>query len=265
MYQRTVLRHFKMNDIRPNVCGRRKCTPGFTNGWKYRPNYLLSFVANGRATFSNERKTYHLKAGDLAITHPGEYSRFVADMEDPADRIWVSFVCNCDASKLLTEDVIHMPTLAPIFFRIIEGASLPTKEWVIYAQLFELFSKLAARKPNWAPSKDYVGQAVGIIETNYNQVLRVDELASGLGLSRSYFCRIFHEKTGMSPQDYIVSYRLEKAAELLENKKLTQDEISKQVGYPDVYAFSRMFKRKYGISPGKYRKNILGRRTDPKG
>lgn len=254
MYQRTILRHFKMDDIRPNVCGRRKCTPGYTNGWKYRPNFLLSFILDGKATFQNERKTYQLKAGDLAITHPGEHSCFIADDKDPPDRIWISFVCNCCVSELLTEDVIHMPTLAPIFLKIIESRELPTKEWAIYAQLFELFSRLAARKPAWAPSKDYVGRAISIIESNYDQQLRVEELAGELGLSRSYFCRIFRQQMGISPQTYIVSFRLEKAAELLSLKKLTQKEVAKQVGYPDVYAFSRMFKRKYGISPGQYRK-----------
>ena len=74
-----------------------------------------------------------------------------------------------------------------------------------------------------------------------------------LGLNRSYFCRIFKQQLGVSPQDYIVSYRLEQAERLLTTSKLTQKEIALRVGYPDVYALSRMFKRRYGIAPGHFR------------
>ena len=64
-------------------------------------------------------------------------------------------------------------------------------------------------------SGNYVGQAVNYIESNDSQPMRVQDIASGLGLNRSYFCRLFRQQTGLSPQEYIVSCRLAKAAQFM--------------------------------------------------
>lgn len=88
---------------------------------------------------------------------------------------------------------------------------MPAKEWRICAQLYELFAELdAARGPAQGHGGNYVGQAVNYIESNYSQPMRVQDIAAGLGLNRSYFCRLFRQQTGLSPQEYIVSCRLAK-------------------------------------------------------
>ena len=107
---------------------------------------------------------------------------------------------------------------------------------------------------------DYVSRAVNFIQTNYPDSIQIADIAADLGLSRNYFCRIFKQQMGLSPQEYLVSYRLTKAAELLVDRNISQKEAAMQVGYPDVCAFSRMFKRKYGVAPGTY---VAEKRASP--
>lgn len=65
---------------------------------------------------------------------------------------------------------------------------MPAKEWRICAQLYELFAELdAARGPAQGHGGNYVGQAVNYIKSNYSQPMRVQDIAAGLGLNRSYF------------------------------------------------------------------------------
>ena len=147
-----------------------------------------------------------------------------------------------------------MPAAFPLFAQIADCHASPAREWTICSLLYALFVEISAQSaPPEQKHSSYVSQAVNYIRSNYSQPLQVGEMAEDLGLSRHYFCRIFKEQTGCSPQEYIVSYRLEQAAQLLRSHNLPQKEIALLVGYPDVYAFSRMFKRKYGLSPGQYR------------
>ena len=99
-----------------------------------------------------------------------------------------------------------------------------------------------------APKAD----GVNYIKSNYSQPMRVQDIAAGLGLNRSYFCRLFRQQTGLSPQEYIVSCRLAKAAQFMTEHGMSQEEAARQAGYPDVFSFSRMFRRKYGMPPGRY-------------
>lgn len=113
-----------------------------------------------------------------------------------------------------------------------------------------------------------MGQAVNYIESNYSQPMRVQDIAAGLGLNRSYFCRLFRQQTGLSPQEYIVSCRLAKAAQFMTEHGMSQEEAARQAGYPDVFSFSRMFRRQIRLGrpavmprvPGKSRGDRPARR-----
>ena len=155
--------------------------------------------------------------------------------------------------RLLEQDVLRLPGALQNFSRIAGCGDMPAKEWRICAQLYELFAELdAARGPAQGHGGNYVGQAVNYIESNYSQPMRVQDIAAGLGLNRSYFCRLFRQQTGLSPQEYIVSCRLAKAAQFMTEHGMSQEEAARQAGYPDVFSFSRMFRRKYGMPPGRY-------------
>ena len=99
----------------------------------------------------------------------------------------------------------------------------------------------------------YIKEAISFIEQNFQNNISVEDIATSCGLNRSYFGKIFHEYTGKSPQDFLISYRMSKAAELLKLTKLSVADIGNAVGYPNQLHFSRAFKNVYGISPRQWR------------
>lgn len=74
-----------------------------------------------------------------------------------------------------------------------------------------------------------------------------------LGVSNSYFSTIFKKETGSSFISYLTDYRMDQAANLLIETDEKSYLIAKKVGYTDPNYFSYVFKRKFGVSPSKYR------------
>nr|WP_243145844.1 AraC family transcriptional regulator [Clostridium chromiireducens] len=72
-------------------------------------------------------------------------------------------------------------------------------------------------------------------------------------LSSVYISKVFKEKTGESPINYLINLRLEKAKDLLISTESPIKSIAQSVGYSDAYYFSKLFKKYYGHSPYKYR------------
>ena len=78
-------------------------------------------------------------------------------------------------------------------------------------------------------------------------------MAKVCGLNRSYFGKIFKRATGRTPQQFLLTYRMIKATELLKLTKLSIGDISNAVGYANQLHFSRAFKNLYGKAPREWR------------
>jgi len=91
------------------------------------------------------------------------------------------------------------------------------------------------------------------IQENLNSDICVNELAEMACFSKDHFSRIFKSITGMSPCDYIIEKRIEKAQLLLLTTDLAQKEIIEQTGFKSTSYFSRMFKTHTNYSPANYR------------
>jgi len=246
------LNNMHFSDINPVVCGTNICDSGEIYPRHYIQRFVLHYVTKGCGVYWLNDTALPVAAGDVFVSQPGDATCYIADQEDPFTYIWVSFECKSLFSDLLVERVFPAPWAASIFTRIVDSK---TTEIYICSLLFEFFSKLSERPVSGSTRKnEYVRKAMNYIETNYSEPIRISDMAAALGLSRNYFCRIFAAQVGMPPQDYLVSYRMEVAARLLTEDKLTQKETAERVGYTDICTFSRMFKRKHGISPGAYAK-----------
>ena len=99
----------------------------------------------------------------------------------------------------------------------------------------------------------YVREALSFIEQNFQNNISVEDIASSCNLNRSYFGKIFRDAVGKTPQEFLISYRMSKAAELLKLTSLSIGSISSAVGYPSQLHFSRAFKNVYGVSPREWR------------
>ena len=101
-----------------------------------------------------------------------------------------------------------------------------------------------------------IGESQVWVAQNYEQETPVAKMTTMSGLSERAFARRFVKATGMSPLEYVHSLRLEEAKQLLESTSKPIDEISNAVGYEDGSFFSRLFRRKVGLTPTQYRKRF---------
>jgi len=99
-----------------------------------------------------------------------------------------------------------------------------------------------------------IGKAIAFIENNYQNNIYIQQLAEMSFMSIRNFQRIFKDSIGLSPNDYLLDLRIQYASKLLTETDSAIYEVSGQVGIPDWFYFSKAFKRKFGVSPLKYRK-----------
>jgi AraC-like DNA-binding protein len=99
-----------------------------------------------------------------------------------------------------------------------------------------------------------IGKAIAFIENNYQNDIYIQQLSEMSFMSIRNFQRIFKDSTGLSPNDYLLDFRIQKASILLTESDSAIYDVSAQVGIPDWFYFSKAFKRKFGVSPLKFRK-----------
>ncbi len=248
---------FHMNQeqsrVQPLLCGRRDCPPRWHVDRENVSHYLFHYILRGSGTLWKNGKTYSLKANDLYLMSPGQSAVYESSADESWEYCWIAFHATGSFEEFFDRDVIHLPEAARLFIKMNASENEAGREWKITGLIYQLIGLIAQQYTDRTPQKSYVDLTVDYIEKHYQEDFQVSTLSDRLGLNRSYFCRMFKNQTGMSPQDYLIYYRLGKAEKLLLNTELTQKEIAKSVGYPDIYAFSRMFKRKYGVAPGAYR------------
>ena len=105
-------------------------------------------------------------------------------------------------------------------------------------------------------SKILVEKAKEYIKNNYSDCeMSVEKLCSNLHVSPTYFSTIFKKETDMSFVNYLTNIRLEEAVKLLNTTDDKTYIIATKVGYQEANYFSYVFKKKFGISPSRYRKN----------
>ena len=123
------------------------------------------------------------------------------------------------------------------------------REYLVASLLFRMYAELFEGKK---AHNHYVRRVKDHIRALYMQPLRVEEIARKMNLDRRYLSRLFKEKTGQTIQDYLISVRMEEAQERL-REGFSVEETSRLCGYEDPTNFSKMFKRRFGVSPARWR------------
>ncbi len=107
-----------------------------------------------------------------------------------------------------------------------------------------------------SPAVNYLHEHV------FDSDFRVSVLSEMVGISDKYFETLFKDRYHMTPKSYLTFLRTEQAKRLLLNEKTSVAEVALQLGYCDVYHFSKIFTKKVGMSPVAYRKqNTLPERS----
>lgn len=259
-------------DIYMTFCGVEQCPCGFDVGPRARKNYHLHVILSGRGTLEVRGKRFQLHENQAFLLKPEEEARYQADWKDPWRYCWVSY--NGNKARRYFEAAgfpdgvnardCHVDTHA--FLRIVQRL-LECTEVTLYNELrrlglalefLSLMAESAARAEGAAqrrydyPPDVYVDHALDMIRLHY-AAITVGDLARSIGINRSYLTHIFKKRTGLSPQEYLLRFRLDRGRQLLLTTNFSVQEIGRQIGYENPLTFSKMFKNVYGISPRNYR------------
>ena len=255
--------------------GYERCLPLHSYGPAVRNHYLFHYVISGKGTLSVDKvtysKEYEVHGGMGFLIEPGQINTYYADRADPWEYTWIEF----DGMKV--KEILETAGLSsesPVYTPKSEQAGNTLKDELLYlatchkktsyhliGHLFLIMDALlsgsaAKRKTqNGKRTQFYTNEAITFISSNYSFPITVEDMANQLNLDRSYFGKIFKETMGQSPQEFLIRYRMSKAAELLKTTDLSVKDISIKVGYPNQLHFSRAFKNIYGLSPRSYRQN----------
>lgn len=108
---------------------------------------------------------------------------------------------------------------------------------------------------NYALSLIELRQIIEYIDANLDKKIRLVELGNLVNMSSSHFLRLFKKSTGITPAQYLINQRLEKATHLLESTNLDLALIAKKVGFYDHSHLCRIFKNRLSTTPDQYRRN----------
>jgi AraC family transcriptional regulator len=117
-----------------------------------------------------------------------------------------------------------------------------------------LLQAYANYKPVFREYEDGLGQhrlkvAIEYINAHLEQNIKLADIAELLEVSQYYFCHLFKQSTGITPHQYLIQQRIERAKLLLKNRKLSLAEIAIACGFADQSHFTKSFKRWVGITP----------------
>lgn len=259
------------NAINLDYCGREDCIKGWKFGPYIRSSYVIHIVKKGKGTYTNWSGTYNLGAGQAFLIRPGEETVYKADDDDPWSYIWVGFhgyrADDFMESMGFTKNypivrIEQMEACVDCVNRMLDASQITrinevkrqAELMLLFATIMEDNSVDEEEQDNTEyPSKMYVKAAVDFIAKKYMSKIKIDDIADFIGISRSHLTGSFKKEMGVSPQEYLINFRLEKAASLLRTTKEQINIISYQCGYEDSLSFSKAFKQKYGMSPKAYR------------
>ena len=241
----------------PLYYGHENCKPGHFDGPDIRANYLIHYVVSGCGVFRTNGKEYTVNPGEIFIISPGKEVFYQADIKNPWTYIWIGF---SSSEPLHLDDVIPCPGASEIFNSILQCERFKNgRTAYLKARLWDLLAVLIDGK---SYATKYIDEALKIIHSNYMSELTVTEIANELNLNRTYFSVLFKEKVGMTPKEYLTNYRMDTAASLLNMRHKSISTIARSVGYHDLFTFSRMFKKRFGVSPSKYLQSIQSRKRN---
>lgn len=227
--------------------------------------FIIHYVTKGSGVFMGNK----FSAGDCYFVVPGEFEIFEALEDEPYECAWIT-INGRRAKEMIS--MAGLPEHNSIFkFEYTEQCAEIIKEYLFHdgyendyveaSKLEETFYKILSYhfkscRPPELKANNKAAEIAEFIEKNYGRGIKISDLCNVFYLSKNYLCTIFKREYGITPQEYLISYRIEKAKQLLklDDKKLSVAEISFSVGIDNPLYFSRCFHQRVGLSPSEYRK-----------
>lgn len=232
------------------------------------PEYQVLYITQGEGFFESEATGKRkLTAGNVLLLFPGVWHRYRPSRKTGWVEYWVSY--NGDYPRRLVERGFFSPqnpilntgmddAIAHAYLCLLDRVH---REPVGYQQLIAantmeiLASALAAVRISRTGGRAAaaVGHAKIVLEQRIEEAVDMENLAKSLHLSYAHFRRIFKQHTGLSPYQYHLQLRINRAREMLHGTTLTVKQVAGQLNFESAYHFSKIFKRKTGMSPTRWR------------
>lgn len=236
---------------------------------------VLEYVVDGRGYINAEGGNYTASAGEVYILRKGTTHTYSSDAKNP----WVKIFFNIRGSladKILEEyqlgkagKVVLCGTgLEPDFRQMLANLADDT---VSQMERFDRaavdFLKIVIKLSNLDKQQgDICGEQLNVedemnrlleyIARNPKRIVGNQELANVIFRSKDYLIKRFFASFGITPYEYQLQQKFFTAANKLKNTKMSVKEIAAAIGYNDQHYFSYMFKKRYGVSPTQYRKQV---------
>lgn len=242
----------------------------------------IDFILSGKGTYYIDGIYYPVQTGDLIILNPGhKHQSLVSSLNDPVTEFFVGLT-DIQFHHL---PINHFPLAGNNFilhtkgsfqkelYRLCsamkeensicqQGRYYMLKSYVIQMLLLILRHQSAPIPAHdgcsfSSTSRQYVvSQILRYFEEHYSEKISLDQIAENMYLSPFYISKLFKSETGDTPIRHLINIRLERAKELLgTDPSLSIQEVASRVGYEDVYHFSKLFKKAYGLPPSKFKKD----------
>ena len=262
--------------------GQMDCAPGWSGEYDLHAvtGLLFHFVQKGKGTVINytNNEEYQIHGGEAFVFHPENAYYYAADQDDPWSYVWFS-IAGEQMERLMAFlqekhiGAVHLQEPNVVLGRIRQLFSY--QQWsplcdelfysgIVSMLLYDFFTGMpldthlpeGTTDSGRTDTNRYIFLATGYIAEHYAQSLTVEEIAKFVGIERSYFSRLFKKHTGMTPGEYLMRYRINKATFLLANSDKRVADISLEVGFNYEHYFTKVFKQCIGITPSEYRKRI---------
>lgn len=257
------------NQTYPNN-NEHPATHSFTwNKGRILNDYYLVYISKGRGIFeSSESTIFEINAGTCFFLFPGVWHRYKPDSHSGWEEYWVGFR-GYYPDYLMKQHIfdkkqpfIHTglnEDLQRIFHKLLDyvKSSVPGYQQILSGITLELLGLISSISINKDPGTDitskFIAKAKFRMQESIENPIEITQLLDEIPMSYSKFRQAFKKATGSSPNQYYLNIRLNKAKELLTATSLSISEIAYHTGFESIFYFSKLFKKKNGVSPRDYR------------
>ncbi len=216
---------------------------------------IMSYQLDGRYDHTFDFGRLEVKKDHIFNISPSD--SYTVHKIESGKSICVTFTSDVPLKTELF-DCSNNPRFAVLFKKLLTYRSLGIESnyymalSIIYEILY-LINKKNSSSVSTDASRYGFTQTLEYIHNNfYDSKLETTEFIEKSGLCDKYFRETFKKLYGSTPTQYLINLRLNEAAKLLSQGILSVTEVAETVGFTDVYYFSRLFKKKFSVSPSKF-------------
>lgn len=257
------------NELFIYEAGFENCKP--TKDIEYIPidYYLIHFCIKGEGILKIYEKEIQISKGDLFLIPPKTENKYKPIKENPWSYCWIGIngiiakdiLKNCGFNnknfvlKNLNEEI-----LIDYFKNIYESCYINShfkgigSLYLLIDYLYNINSK--SNIIDLSSKDTYLKNILSYIHENYYKEIRLSQISAIMNIDRTYIYKLFKKYLNISPQQYILNYRLEKSIILIRKSNLSIMEISEKVGFNTYSYFVNKFKTYTGLSPLEYRNKL---------